>query len=160
VKWRLSGLGLLSGTVAGVRQDGKPVGDDMFFGINVAGASLARQHGREVTIGAGGAVAIDPDDGAFRIERPDPCRLIGLRVSRSTIRFRAAGASRGPLRVVQAGTPALRLLAGYVRSLLTGDAPSSAQLAAAVVTHLTELIELSLDPAGCAGLPGAADSVR
>jgi AraC-like DNA-binding protein len=38
----------------------------MFFGINVAGASLARQHGREVTIEAGGAVAIDPDDGAFQ----------------------------------------------------------------------------------------------
>ena len=38
--------------------------------------------------------------------------------------------------------------------------PVSAQLAAAVATHLTELIELSLDPSGCAGLPGAADSVR
>lgn len=161
VKWRLPGLGLLSGSFAGVRQDGGPAdADDLFFGINVAGASLAGQDGREVTIGAGDAVAIDPDDGAFHIERPNPCRLIGLRVPRSTVPFPAAGASRAPLRVVQAPTPALRLLTGYVRSLLTGDAPASARLAAAVAAHLTELIELSLDPAGCAGLPGAAGSVR
>ena len=160
VKWRLPGLGLLSGTVAGVRQDGKPAGDDMFFGINVAGASLARQHGREVTIEAGGAVAIDPDDGAFRIERPDPCRLIGLRVSRSLLPFQAAGASRAPLRVVEARTPALRLLTGYVRSMLGGDAPASVKLAAAVAAHLTELIELSLDATESAGLPGADHGVR
>jgi AraC-like DNA-binding protein len=161
VKWRLPGLGLLSGTVAGVRQDGGPAdAGDLFFGINVAGASLARQHGREVTIEAGGAVAIDPDDGAFRIERPDPCRLIGLRVSRSTIPFRVAGASRAPLRVVEARTPALRLLTGYVRSMLGGDAPASVQLAAAVAAHLTELIELSLDATESAGLPGADHGVR
>ena len=97
VKWRLPGLGLLSGTVAGVRQDGKPaLAGDLFFGVNVTGASLARQHGLEVTIGAGDAVAIDPDGGAFRIERPDLCRLIGLRVPRSTVPFQAAGASRAP----------------------------------------------------------------
>src|SRR5215469_9097598 len=60
VKWRLPGLGLLSGSLAGVRQDGGPAdAADVFFGINVAGASLARQHGREVTIGVGNAVAID-----------------------------------------------------------------------------------------------------
>src|SRR5215472_5406153 len=161
VKWRLPGRGLLSGSFAGVRQDGGPAdADDLFFGINVAGASLAGQHGREVTIGAGDAVAIDPDGGAFRIERPDPCRLIGLRVSRSLVPFQAAGASRAPLRVVEARTPALRLLTGYLGSMLGGDAPASAQLAATVAAHLTELIELSLDATESAGLPGADHGVR
>jgi len=161
VKWRLPGLGLLSGSLAGVRQDGGPAdADDLFFGINVAGASLAGQHGREVTIGAGDAVAIDPDGGAFRIDRPDPCQLIGLRVSRSTVPYQAGGASRAPLRVVEARTPALRLLTGYTRSMLGGDAPASAPLAAAVAAHLTELVELSLDPAGSAQLPGADHGVR
>jgi AraC-like DNA-binding protein len=161
VKWRLPGLALLSGTVAGVSQDGSPAdAADLFFGINVAGASLARQHGREVTIGAGDAVAIDPDGGAFRIERPDPCRLIGLRVPRSLVPFQAAGASRAPLRVVEARTPALRLLTGYARSMLGGDAPASAQLTTAVAAHLTELMELSLDPTESAGLPSAGHGVR
>ena len=160
VKWRLPGLGLLSGTVAGVSQDGGPAdAADLFFGINVAGASLARQHGREVTIGAGDAIAIDPDGGAFRIERPDPCRLIGLRVSHSLVPFQAA-AGRAPLRVVETPTPALRLLPGYARSMLGGDAPASAQLTATVAAHLTELIELSLDPTESAGLPGADHGVR
>jgi len=161
VKWRLPGLGLLSGSLAGVRQDGGPAAaGDLFFGINVAGASLAGQNGREVTIEAGDAVAIDPDGGAFRIDRPDPCRLIGLRVSRSLVPLQAAGASRAPLRIVQARTPALRLLTGYVRSVLYGDAPASAQLAATVAAHLTELIELSLDASESAGLPGADQGVR
>src|SRR5215472_16887579 len=160
VKWLLPGLGLLSGSFAGIRQDGPADAGDLFFGINVAGASLARQHGREVTLGAGDAVAIDPDGGGFRIERPDPCRLIGLRVSRSLVPFQAAGASRAPLRVVEARTPALRLLTGYARSMLGGDAPASAQLSATVAAHLTELIELSLDATESAGLPGADQGVR
>src|SRR5215472_30764 len=57
VKWRLPGLGLLSGSFAGVRQAGGPADvGDLFFGINVAGPSVAGQQGREVTIGAGDAV--------------------------------------------------------------------------------------------------------
>ena len=161
VKWRLPGLALLSGTLAGVSQDGSTAdAGDLFFGINVAGASLARQHGREVTIGAGDAVAIDPDGGAFRIERYDLCRLIGLRVSRSLVPGQAAGASRAPLRVVEAPTPALRLLTGYARSMLGGDAPASARFTTTVVAHLTELIELTLDMTEAAGLPGADPGVR
>jgi AraC-like DNA-binding protein len=44
--------------------------------------------------------------------------------------------------------------------MLGGDAPASAQLTTAVAAHLTELMELSLDPTESAGLPSAGHGVR
>jgi len=163
VKWRLPGLGLLSGSFAGVRQDGRPTSigaDDLFFGINLTGRSLARQRRQEITIGAGEAAAINPDGGAFTVLRPDPCQVIGLRIPRRTAPFETAGADRSPLRVVPGHTAALQLLTRYLRSVLDGPVPSSAPLADAIVTHLTELIELSLTGTDPAAPPTGERSVR
>jgi len=73
VKWWLPGAAVLSGTFAGVRQHSGPASagpDEVFFGINAAGGSLASQRGQEIAIGAGDAVVIDPDGGAFSVLRP------------------------------------------------------------------------------------------
>jgi AraC-like DNA-binding protein len=156
VKWRLPGASVLSGTFAGVRQSSGPDPDDLFFGINAAGASLAAQHGREIAIGAGDAVVIDPGGGAFSVLRPQRCQLIGVRIPR-----RAAPASGGPpLRLVPARTAAVQLLTRYLRCVLDGPMPSSASLADAVVTHLTDLIELSIAESGRESLPARDPSVR
>ena len=75
LKRRLPGASVLSGTFAGVRQGGESgpaAGDDLFFGINVSGCSLAGQRGHEVTVGAGDAVAVDPAAGPFGILRAAP----------------------------------------------------------------------------------------
>src|SRR4051794_10288475 len=55
IKWRLPGASVLWGRFAGVRQIGDPSasGDDL-FAINTGGTGLARQHGREIAIDAGG----------------------------------------------------------------------------------------------------------
>jgi hypothetical protein len=154
VKWRLPGVSVLSGRFGGVRQCGEPesgTGGELFFGINAAGDSVARQQRREVGIGAGDAVVIDPGGGAFTVLRPGPCRLIGLRVPWDAVPS-ACGAGQPPLRLVPAGTAALQLLTRYLGSILAGPPPSG-QLTDAVVAHLIELIELSLLTPGAGALP-------
>jgi AraC-like DNA-binding protein len=161
VKWRLPGVSVLSGRFGGVRQCGEPESGgtaELFFGINVAGDSLARQQRREVGIGAGDAVVIDPGGGAFTVLRPGPCRLIGLRVPWHAVPS-ACGAGQPPLLLVPAGTAALQLLTRYLGSILAGPPPSG-QLTDAVVAHLTELIERSLLTPGSGALPARDRSVR
>lgn len=76
LKWRLPGASILSGTFAGVSQasESGPAGadHDLFFGVNVSGCSLARQGGHEITVGAGDAVAVDPEAGPFSVLRARP----------------------------------------------------------------------------------------
>jgi len=171
VKWRLPGASVLSGRFGGVRQCGEPDSGgavpggatlggaaDLFVGINVAGDSLARQQRREIAIGAGDAVVIDPGGGAFTVLRPGPCRLIGLRVPWHAVPS-ARGAGQPSLRLVPAGTAALQLLTRYLGSVLAGPLPSG-QLTDAVVAHLTELIELSLLTPGAGSLPTRDRGVR
>jgi AraC-like DNA-binding protein len=161
VKWRLPGVSVLSGRFGGVQQRGEPESGtraELFFGINVVGDSLARQQRREVAIGAGDAVVIDPGGGAFTVLRPGPCRLIGLRVPWHTVPS-ACGAGQPPLRLVPAGTTALQLLTRYLGSILAGPPPSG-HLTDAVVAHLTDLIELSLLTPGSGALPARDRGVR
>ena len=130
VKWRLPGASVLSGRFGGVRQCGEPESGgaasggaaELFVGINVAGDSLARQQRREIAIGAGDAVVIDPGGGAFTVLRPGPCRLIGLRVPWHAVPS-ACGAGQPSLRLVPAGTAALQLLTRYLGSILAGPRP-------------------------------------
>jgi AraC-like DNA-binding protein len=164
VKWRLPGAWILTGTFAGVRQGGGsgPSGpdDDLFFGINMSGSSLAGQRGREVTIGAGDAVAIDPAAGAFSILRAAPARMIGVRIPRRSVPAGAVGSGAGPLRLVPAGTAALQLLTSYLHGALSGSALSAGLLADTVASHVADLITLSLDPVYAATPPASICSVR
>jgi AraC-like DNA-binding protein len=71
-----------------------------------------------------------------------------------------AGFAGTPLRLVPAPTAALHLLASYPRGALSGSALSSGLLADAVVSHVTELITLSLDPAAAATPLASVPGVR
>ena len=164
VKWRLPGAWVLAGTFSGVRQGAEsgPAGPDdaVFFGINLTGSSLAGQRGREITIGDGDAVAIDPAIGPFSIIRPEPARMIGVRIPRASVPPGAARFAGAPLRLVPAPTAALQLLASYLRGALSGSALSSGLLADAVVSHAIELITLSLDPVSAATPLASVPGVR
>jgi AraC-like DNA-binding protein len=63
-------------------------------------------------------------------------------------RSATTGAGDTALRLVPSHTAALRLLTGYLRSVLDGPILLSTELAIAVVTHLTGLIALCLPPPG------------
>jgi AraC-like DNA-binding protein len=163
LKWRLPGASVLSGTFTGVRQGGEPgpavAADDLYFGINVSGHGLASQRGREITIGAGDAVAIDPAGGTFSLVRAAPTLMIGVRLPRRSVP--AVGAGFGTaLRLVPARTAALQLLTGYLEGALSSPVLSSPPLADAVVSHMTELIALSLDPVYAAIPPASVRGVR
>ena len=164
VKWRLPGAWILAGAFAGVRQGGEAgpagPGDDLFFGINVRGSSLASQHGQEVTIGGGEAVAVDPAAGSFSIIRAEPARMIGVRIPRRSVPAGAIGWAATPPRLVPASTAALRLLTSYLEGALSGSVLSSALVADAVVSHVAELITLSLDPVSAATPPASHPGVR
>ena len=163
VKWRLPGASVLSGTFAGVRQDSGPASagpGELFLGINVAGSSLARQQRHEIAIGPGDAAVVDPEGGTFAIARPEMCQLIGIRIPRQAVAREAAGSGHPPLRLVPARAPALQLLARYLGSVLAGPVPLSAPLADAIVTHLTDLIELSLSATEPVSLPARDPGVR
>jgi AraC-like DNA-binding protein len=153
VKWRLPGASVLWGSFAGVRQvgdagSGGGAADELFFGINVAGAGLARQRGQQVAVEAGDAVVVDLRDGAFTVERPYPSRLVGVRLpSHRVTPEPRRGDDRG-LRLVRGDAPAVQLLTRYLRSARAAPVPSSAQLADAFVAHVTDLVALSLGAAG------------
>ena len=120
----------------------------------------ARGRGREITVGTGDAIAVDPDAGPFSVLRAAPARIIGLRVPRRSVPADSVSLGAAPLRLVPAGTAALQLLAGYLRRALSTPVLSSARLAEAVASHVTELIALSLDPVCAATPPAGFRSVR
>ena len=161
VKWRLPGASLLDGRFAGVRQIGFPGAgdDDVFFGINESGASLARQCGNDVAIEAGEAIALDLADGPFAVLRPVATRLIGLRLDRRLLPRDRPDAVPA-LRPVSAGSAALRLLARYLRAVLDGDELASPAVAEVVIRHASDLVALALAPVDPRDRPGAAGSVR
>ena len=164
VKWRLPGISVLCGTFAGVRQGGEPgqgqADDELSFGINVSGHSVAGLRGREIAIGDGDAIAVAPDAGPFSVLRAAPARMIGIRVPRRGLSACGGWFGAAPIRLVPAQTTALRLMTGYVRDALSEPVLSSASLADAVAAHLTELIALSLDPASAAAPPASLGGVR
>jgi AraC-like DNA-binding protein len=161
VKWRLPGASVLSGRFRGVRQIGDPgtggAPDDVFFGINLAGAGLSRQRGREVVVDGGDAMVVGLHDGPFTVLRPVASRMIGIRVPRAGLPPRIEADLAGAVRIVPARTPALQLLTRYLRSVLDGPVPTG-ELADTVVDHVTELIALSLGAP--VGSPTAAVGVR
>jgi AraC-like DNA-binding protein len=161
LKWRLPGASVLSGTFAGVRQGGESQpGDDLFFGINLSGCSLLGQRGHEIAIGHGDAAFIDTGLGAFSVLRQEPAQIIGVRVPRISLPADAILADAAPPRLVPAGSAALQLLTGYLRSALSGSVLSAAPIAARVVSHVTELISLSLNPTSGPLGPAVVGSVR
>lgn len=162
VKWRLAGASVLWGSFGGIRQIGEPgpgeAGHDLFFGINTSGASLARQCGRELSLGPGDALVVGLDAGRFTVLRPERSGLIGIRLPRGAVPF--DGHDVHPPRGVPGHVAALQLLTRYLRSLVEGPVPTSPRLADAVVGHVIELIALSLHGPDPTALPAADHSIR
>jgi AraC-like DNA-binding protein len=160
VKWRLPSAGLLWADLSGVRQRATRClqTDDLFVGINLAGASQVRQRNADLTIGAGAAVVADARLGDFTITRPGTSRMIGLRIAREAVPALRRGTAG--LQVLPAGNPALGLLTCYLRGAGQGPPPATAVLADAFVRHLADLIALGMAGAEPAEIPATAPSVR
>jgi len=146
-KWFLPGASVLSATLGGVRQDGGPrardASDDLFLGVNVAGASAATQGRREVTLGAGDAILVSDAGGPFTLMRPSQVRFVGLRVPRRAITPLITGGDIDAMRLIPRGTQAVTLVTRYVGAMLDAEVLTSAEVCRAVATHLHDLVALS-----------------
>lgn len=89
-KWELPGLGVVSGTLCGLRQaarsrasvsDGE---DDLLLGVNLCGSSVVQQGDRELALQDGDAVLATRGGDRLHDHASDPGAL--YRVSRSTRR--------------------------------------------------------------------------
>lgn len=144
----LPGAGILSGTLAGLRQDGilrsVDASDDIFLGINVRGRSLAKQNGQEIEFGDGDAIMLSCAEGSFAIFRPTQVEFVGVRVPRAAIASRVQ-AFEGRMRRLPRDTAVLPLLINYAKAapvLLAECANRSAILG----NHLYDLIALTMGP--------------
>jgi len=155
-KWFLPGASVLAGTLGGVRQDGGPrardADDDVFLGVNLAGASVATQGGRDVTLRDGDAVLLSEAAGPFTLFRPRHVRFLGVRVPRRAVAPLIVARDSAAMRAIPRGTEAVTLLARYVGTMLDATVPTSTEVCRAVASHLHDLVALS---AG-ATLDGAA----
>lgn len=147
-KWFLPGASVLTGTLGGVRQDGDPRArdgsDDLFLGVNLAGSSIATQGRREATLRTGDAILLSDAGGPFTLIRPTGVRFIGVRVPRRVIAPLIVGADNAPIRLIPRGTEAVRLMTRYVGAMLDVEVLTSTEVCRVVVTHLHDLVALSV----------------
>jgi AraC-like DNA-binding protein len=163
-KWLLPDVGILSGTLCGLRQEGTPqsvgASDELFFGVNLTGRSTAIQRGQETTFANGDAVLLSCADNAFNIPRPTPVFFIGLRVRREQLVAMVPDLDDRITRIIPGTTDALKLLSGYARTMLDEQALASPDIARVVGSHLLDLIALSLGATRDSAVAAQAGGVR
>jgi AraC-like DNA-binding protein len=139
------GLGVMSGTLCGLRQAARPrsatSGDEdaLLLAVNLAGSSIAHQGDRELRIEDGDAVFATRGSYGFAIMRPTPVRIIGFRIPRSAVAPTARRLDDAPI-FVPRGTEALDLLLVYARAIVDGRRLETPELRGLAATHIHELI--------------------
>ena len=146
VQWWLPGLGILSGTLGGVRQhaDVRLAGDDLFLALNQCGHAVVARASKETPVHAGDGFALSMAGGTFSVIRPTETRFIGLRVPRQSIAPFVPRDAAERLRLIPGSAGSLRLLGTYVEALLLCGETFSPDAARIVVGHVHDLIALSL----------------
>ena len=144
----LPGVGILSGTLCAVRQEGTPqaidASHDLFFALNLVGKSTALQRDDEITIGDGDATLLSCTEDAFALVRPTPAQFVGLRVPRNELAPLVRGLDDRMMRLIPQGTAALQLLTAYLRAIKEAQVPATVEMSRLVAMHLHDLIALSV----------------
>jgi len=145
-KLALPGLGLMSGTLCGLRQAARPIGsvagteDDLMLAVNLQGSSTAGQLDRELMLHDGDAMLAARGFTGFIITRPTPVRFMGFRVPRSAIASLVGRLDDAPIRLVPRGTETLNLLVTYAGAIANEQPLNTPELQRLVVTHIHDLI--------------------
>jgi AraC-like DNA-binding protein len=144
----LPGVGILSGTLGGLRQIGaandREIGEDVLLGVNLAGVSTARQRGQEVTLRRGEAILVSCTEGGLAMHRPTLSHFLGVRLPHKSLAPLAANLDDATMRMIPAGNGSLRLLTNYVGCLGPAQISDSAELGHAIAAHILDLIALSI----------------
>jgi AraC-like DNA-binding protein len=149
-KRTLPGLAVVSGTLLGLRQAIRPSGattdgeHDLLLGVNVSGASTARQRDRDLVLGDGDAFFATRDASEINIMRPTPVRFVGCRVPREAVAPLVGRIDDTPLRLVPPRSEALTLLVTYARAIAGAMPLATAELQQLVVMHMHDLIAATI----------------
>ena len=147
-KRSLGSVATLYGELGGLRQfvprHAERYRGDVYLGVNVAGAAVASQDGRQLTLQAGDAVLFPIPEAGFALSSPRSSRFLGLRLPHRLLRPFARGLDREPMQLIQGQTHALRFLVDYVCRLASMGSPGSAELGRAIETHIVDLVALSV----------------
>lgn len=142
------GLHLMSGEVSPVRisrpreflADGN---DDLALVINRAGAIAATAPGCELALGPGDAVLIS-SSATTAFERSSSGRSFSIRIPRPVLSALIVDVDRAAMRPVPCGTGALRLLTSYAEPLLDEDELATPDVVRLAVSHVHDLVALTL----------------
>jgi AraC-like DNA-binding protein len=164
-QWTLPGLGILTGTLGGVRQQVSPQGsyagdDNLFLAVNVSGASAAMQGDSETRLRDGDAFIATRGNTGFTIIRPRPVRFIGLRMPRAALAPLVIGCDEARLRLVPHSTGALTLLTKYVGAATSNRTLTTAELRRVFVTHVYDLAALTVGATRDAAMAAEGRGVR
>jgi AraC-like DNA-binding protein len=145
-KLTFPGLGVMSGTLSGLRQAARPrgsafgAGDELLLAVNLRGTSAVQQGDDALMLGDGDAMLATRGSTGFTITRPSPVRFMGFRVPRNAIAPLVGRFDDAPLRLVPRGTEMLNLLATYAGALANQQLPNAPDLRRLVVTHIHDLV--------------------
>jgi hypothetical protein len=116
---KLPGLGLLSGTVEGIRHEHTREDTDNDFSVhlNLSGLSIVAARGSEATLRDGDAMLLS-DTESRTITRPGPVHHPVIRLPRASLAPLVRNIDDAVLRGIPRGTGALSLLSNYADTLI------------------------------------------
>ncbi len=142
---KLPGLGLLSGTVEGIRHEHtrEDNDDDFSFHLNLSGLSVVAARGSETILRDGDAMLLSYTE-SRTILRPGSVYHRVLRLPRATLAPLVPHIDDAVLRAIPRGTGALTLLSRYAGALMGDPALEAPETRQLVVHHLCDLIAVTL----------------
>ena len=149
-KRTLPGLAVVSGTFSGLRHTIRPSwaaatgADDLLFGVNVRGCSIARQRDRDLMLRDGDAFFATRDVKGFTITRPTPARFVAFRAPRTAIAPLVGRIDDTPLRLIPPRSEALTLLVTYACAIADDLPLATPDLQRLAVTHMHDLIAATI----------------
>jgi AraC-like DNA-binding protein len=150
-KRALPGAIIMSGTLCGVRHAVRSRGsvssseDDLLVAVNLSGCTIAQSRDRELVLLDGDAMLMTRDSISLNLIHPAPVNFLGFRVPRDAIAPLASSIDDALIRMVPAGSEAIKLLVTYARAIAEEqqslDTPELQRL---VATHIHDLIALAV----------------
>jgi AraC-like DNA-binding protein len=149
-KRALPGAIIMSGTLCGVCHAIRSRGsvssgeDDLLVAVNLSGRTIAQLRNRELVLLDGDAMLMTRDSISLNFNHPAPVKFLGFRVPRDAIAPLAGSIDDALIRMVPAGSEAIKLLVTYARAIAEEqqslDTPELQRL---VATHIHDLIAVA-----------------
>ena len=117
--------------------------DDLALIVNLKGAATTTARGREVALREGDAVLKSSSEMTV-FDRSSPGGSISIRIPHSVLSSLVVDVDDAIMRLIPRGTAGLDLLTSYARPLLDQDALATPEVRRLVVTHVHDLVALTL----------------